>query len=809
MATQEPADIAAAFAQASLLHQQGRLKEAAPLYLHVLRTDPAHFDAHHMLGLLRAQQGEFLEAVKEIGHALKVNPRNQQALSNFGNVLRALGQLEEALASYDAAISENRDDAVIWFNRGLLLAQMRRLPDAVASYDRAIAIAPGHGEALFARAAALDEMGRLDDALAACDAAIAVRPNLAEAFNLRGSLLWRMGRPDAALDSFNIALWLAPGHAEFLNNRGLALAAMERHEDAFKSFDDALAARPGHIEALTNRGNALAGLQRFTEALESYDRALALRPDHAEALNNRGVALVALQEFDEALEAYDTALVHRPADSKARYNRGVALGQMQRFADGLAEFEAVLATDPRHRYALSAAANAALNLCDWPRVRLFGEKLVQAVAENSVVIAPFTLLGTSDDAALHFKCAKTWLADKGAQCRGAWREPIGRESGARGHEKLRIAYVSSDFGDHPVGYQLAALLERHDRAGFEIHGVSLGGDDGSDIRSRLIAACDQFHDVRLMSDRDAAQLLRALVIDIAVDLNGHTQYARAGLFAARPAPVQVNYLGYPSTTGSSCLDYIIADAHVLPFADQPHYSEMIVHLPGSYFAPGDAPPAANPPTRQEEGLPENGVVFCCFNQAWKMSEALFDIWMRLLLGCPGSVLWLRDHPPDVRARLEQEAQSRDIDAGRLVWAKRADREHHLARLPLADLMLDTLPYNAHATASDALWAGVPVVTCTGRAFAGRVASSLLHAANVPELVTTTLADYESLALKLVREPDARADLRAKLAHNHLQAPLFDSARHARLIEAAYRQMWRMAQDGEPPKGFALSLEAVS
>lgn len=801
MAIQEPADIAAAFAQASLLHQQGRLKDAALLYQRVLRADAGHFEAHHMLGLLRAQEGDFVEAVKAIGHALKVNPRNQHALANFGNVLRALGQREEALASYEAAISENRDDAVVWFNRGLLLAEMGRWPQAVESYERAIAIAPDHGEALLARATALADMGRLAEALGACDAVLAVRPNLADAFNLRGTVLWRLGRHDAALDAFNTALSIVPDHAEFLNNRGLALVALGRADDALVSFDAALAAQPRHAEALTNRGNALASLQRFEEALESHDRALRLRPDHAKALNNKAAALVALQKFDSALEIYDAALAHQPTNTEVRYNRGVALAQMQRFGDALADFEAVLAADPRHRYALSAAANAALNLCDWPKVKQLGEQLTRAVTQNSAVIAPFTLLGYSDDPALQLACAKAWLVDKGAEGR-AWRESV-----ARGHQKLRIAYVSSDFGDHPVGHHLAALLEQHDRAAFELHGVSLGGDDGSAVRARIAKACDHFHDVHLMSDREAAALLRQLEIDIAVDLNGHTQYARPGLFAARPAPVQVNWLGYPATTGSASIDYVIGDAVVSPLADQPYYSEMIAQLPDSYFAPGDPPPAASPPSRQEEGLPQGGMVFCCFNQSWKIGEALFDTWMRLLRQVPHSVLWLKQHPAQVRAQLSEAAQSRGVEANRLVWARRASQQDHLARLALADLMLDTLPYNAHATASDALWAGVPLVTCAGKAFPGRVAASLLQAAGLPELVTDNLAGYESLALKLGRDPQMRHALREKLVRNRTQMPFFDSARHARMMEAAYRQMWRNAQGGDA-KGFTITLQAV-
>ena len=581
------------------------------------------------------------------------------------------------------------------------------------------------------------------------------------------------------------------------------MTALGLHEEALKNYDATLASRPRYPQALVNRGNALASLQRFDEALESHDRALALMPGHPDALANRAAALVALQRFEEALEAYAALLKQKPGNSKVRYNRGVALGHMQRFAEALEDFEAVLAADPRHPYALSAAANAALNLCDWPKVRLFKERLTSAVSENAAVIAPFTLLGYSDKASLHLKCARAWLGAKAVQWGGPWREGL-----ARGHEKLRIAYISSDLGTHPVGYQLAALLEQHDRSEFEIHGVSLGPDDASDIRARLVRGCDQFHDVHLMNDRDAALQLRRLEIDVAVDLNGHTQYARPGLFAARAAPVQVNWLGYPSTTGSATMDYVIADANVLPFADQPYFSEMIVHLPDSYFPPGDPPPASTPATRQEEGLPPDGVVFSCFNQSWKIRETLFDVWMRLLREIPGSVLWLRDHPPDVRARLELEARSRKVGGERLVWAKRAARKGHLSRLGLADLMLDTLPYNAHATASDALWAGVPVVTCTGQAFAGRVAASLLHAAGVPELVTGTLANYENLALKLARDPAARARLREKLIANRARMPFFDSRRHARMMEAAYRQMWRNAQAGAAPKSFALTLEVV-
>jgi predicted O-linked N-acetylglucosamine transferase (SPINDLY family) len=798
MARQEPADIAATFARASLLHQQGKLKEAAPLYLRVLSREPAHFEAQHMLGLLHAQQGRLIEAVKAIGHALKINPRSEPALSNFGNVLKALGQHREALASYDAALSENPNAPVIWFNRGLLLSDMRRFAEAAASHDRALALAPDYPQALLGRAAALRDLGRLEEALAGCDAAIALQPQLVEAFHLRGVLQWRMNRLDAALDSYNSALAIAPGDAEALNNRGLALAALERPQEALKSYDAALALRPKYVEALNNRGNALAALQRFDQALGSFDKAIALAPDYIAACNNKGAVLAALQRFDEALACYAEVKKRDPANANAHYNSAVALAHLQRFSEALAGFDAALAANPRHPYALSGAANAARNLCDWTRTAALEQEIARAVAEKSVVIAPFTLLGYSDDAVLQLQCAQTYLRDKGAECSGSWRGAV-----ARGHDRLRFAYVSSDFGAHPVGYQIAGLLERHDRTRFEVHGISLGPDDGSAIRARLVKACDHFHDLRPTSDREAARLLRQLEIDIALDLNGHTRDARPGLFAARAAPVQVNYLGYPATTGSSCLDYVIGDAIALPFDQQPFYAEAIVHLPGSFFAPALSSPLPAPPKRGDAGLPEEGVVLCCFGQRWKIIAPLFDVWMRLLREVPGSVLWLSDGPADIRARLEQEAQARGISPDRLAWAPRVTRDEHLARLQLADLVLDTLPYNGHATTAEALACGVPVLSCKGRAFAGRVAASLLTAAGLPELATQTLAQYESRALELARDPAALASLRQKLARNHSDAALFDADRHRRDIEAAYERMWQRAERGERPESFAV------
>jgi protein O-GlcNAc transferase len=425
--------------------------------------------------------------------------------------------------------------------------------------------------------------------------------------------------------------------------------------------------------------------------------------------------------------------------------------------------------------------------------------VIAHVREKKSIISPFTLLGYSGDPALQLHCAKNSIAHQvRLPPRPLW-------TGARWHHgKLRVAYLSADFHRHATAYLMAELLERHDRSRFEILGVSFGVDDESEMRRRLIAAFDQFHDVRATGDEEVAKLLRDLQVDIAIDLMGHTHDARPGILAYRPAPIQVSYLGFPGTTGAEFIDYIVADKTVAPFEHQPFYTEKIVHLPDCYQVNDSKRNIAErTPTRREAGLPETGFVFCCFNNAWKITPEVFSVWIRLLHAIEGSVLWLLRDDESAERNLRMEAQARGIDPARLVFASRLPIEDHLARHRLADLFLDTLPCNAHTTASDALWAGLPLLTCEGTAFAGRVAASLLNATALPELVTYSLEDYEALTLQLAREPSLLEDYRKRLARNRLSHPLFDTARFRRHIEAAYLQMWDIWQRGEPPRSFAV------
>jgi len=441
-----------------------------------------------------------------------------------------------------------------------------------------------------------------------------------------------------------------------------------------------------------------------------------------------------------------------------------------------------------------------MKLCDWTRWDELSRKLRRHVIERKSCVSPLVLLGYNDDAALHLTCAQNYALE----CFNDIPQRLGLRA-IWHNDKIRVAYLSSDFCRHPVAYLVAELFERHDRSRFEVIGVSFGPDDGSDMRSRLAAGFDQFIDVRMQSDQDVARLINDLQIDIAVDLNGLTQHGRLGILAFRPAPIQVTYLGFPGTTGVNFIDYIIADAIVLPFDQQPYYTEHIVHLPDCYQVNDRKRTiASRTPTREEFSLPAQGIVFCCFNNTWKITPPIFDVWMRLLRKVAGSVLWLRRDNQHAEENLCKEAAARGIDPARLVFADTLPQHgDHLARHCLADLFLDTLPYNAHATASDALWAGLPVLTCRGKAFAGRVAASLLTAVGLPELLTDSFEDYEALALRFATDPLLRSGLRERLQKKRLECSLFDTDRFCRNIEAAYTTMWELWQRGERPRSFSV------
>ena len=726
--------------------------------------------------------------------AVAMNAKLDQAFAHHQR-----GELAPAESLYREVLAQTPGHSGVLHMLGLVQHQRGRHREAADLIRTAIAIDPGQPAAHSNLALVLQELGDYGAALASCDRALALKPDYAEAHNNRGNALHRLQRDDEALASYDRALALMPHYAEAYNNRGVALCGLRRFAEAAASCDRALTMRPNYVDALSNCGNALRGLGRDEEALAFYDRALALDPRYAEALNHRTLVLLELRRVQEALETCDRLLALDPHDPDALAHRGNALYLLKRFGDAAAAFDRLLAIAPDYDYAAGTRLRSRLMCCDWANVAELTRSVESAVESGGKAVHPFAFLVNSRSSSAQLQCARTYVGD---QC-----PPSARPLAAGGRDRrdrIRVAYLSANFHEHAVAYLAAGLFEAHDRSRFEITAISFGPAAEGGIRERIARSFDRFVDVRGDSDVEVATMLAAAGIDIAVDLTGHTTDSRPGILAHRPAPLQVNFLGYPGTFGAEYIDYIVADRFVIPTDDEAFYAEKVVRLPDTYQVNDrKRRMAEQTPTRAEAGLPETGFVFCCFNNNYKITPEIFDIWMRLLYRMEGSVLWLLEDNAAASANLRREALRRGVSEDRLVFAPRRAQDAHLARQRLADLFVDTLPYAAHTTASDALWAGLPVVTCMGTTFAGRVAGSLLHAVGLPELATRNLDDYEALALQLATTPSLLAAIRARLADNRATCPLFDTDRFRRHIESAYTAMWERHLSGLPPASFAV------
>jgi len=591
-----------------------------------------------------------------------------------------------------------------------------------------------------------------------------------------------------------------PKHFESRFLLGVVCAQRGSHADALRHFDMALKLNPKSATVHNSRGVALGKLKRASEALASFDRAIALRGDHAEAHSNRANALRELDRSEEALVSADRAIALKPDYAEARNNRANVLLRLKRYEEAIADLERLLRLNADFPYAKGVLLHTRMQLCDW---RSFDAEFAAVLADvraGNAVSPPFALLAESGAARDQLLCAQTWVREKAPPAAA----PVYKGDKYR-HDRIRVAYVSADFGEHPTSYLLCGLIEQHDRSRFKIVGISLGAGTPSEMRTRMSGAFDEFVDAGRKDDGEVAALLRHLEIDIAVDLMGFTHESCPGIFALRPAPVQVNYLGFPATMGAAYIDYIIADRFVVPAEQAACYSEKIVWLPDCFQANDSGRRIAESPrSRAEAGVPEAGFVFCAFSNSYKITPAMFDVWMRVLGQAEGSVLWLLGGSASVETNLRREAQARGIAPDRLIFAPRLGYSEYLRRYQLADLFLDTAPFNAGATASDALWAGLPLITCAGEAFAGRMAGSLLHAIGLPQLVTSSLEDYERTAVALARDGAAVDALKASLADNRTSCALFDTTRFRRHIEAAFQTMWERHAAGAPPGSFAVA-----
>jgi predicted O-linked N-acetylglucosamine transferase (SPINDLY family) len=725
--------------------------------LAVLKADAPPQSALDAL-TLAYREGRMAQVVSQAEALLNDHPRSALVHNLLGAALLTLGEPARAEAALRGAHGAGVRHPALCNNLGMAIARQGRHDEAATFYREAIALDPAYAIARNNLGNALKDAGRLDEALAAYDAALAIDP----------------------------------AYADARSNRALALDRLGRVDEARQAYRDVLALRPDHAAACNNLANLLAGLGDLAGALALYERALASDPAYAEAHLNLGNLHKRQGRLAEANAAYDSARAARPGYAEASAEQGKALALEGRLDAAIAAFGAALASDPGHAGAAAHKAFYQAHVCDWAGFddwRALGERADTA-------ISPFAALTFEDDPAAQLRRSRAWARARFPQAPAPLPRPAPAADG-----RIRIGYFSADFHDHATMHLMSGLLREHDRSRFAIHafsyGPDIGGAMGGAMRGHLIAHADSFTDIRDMPDAQAAALARGLNLDIAVDLKGYTRDGRLRLFAQRLAPVQVGYLGYPGSSGADFIDYLVADPVVIPPAERAHYSESLILLPGSYQPNDNARPVApDPRTRADHGLPERGFVFCAFNQSYKIGPREFAVWMRLLARVEGSVLWLLRSNPWAEAALRARAAEHGIAPDRLVFAPPLPQAEHLARHAHADLFVDCFAVNAHTTASDALWAGLPVVTLAGHQFAARVAASLLTAVGLPHLITETPEAYEALILDLATDTERLAEVKARLAANRESAALFDTRGYARALEQGFAEAHRRFVDGE-------------
>ena len=748
----------AKFIQATAVHRQGKLAEAERIYRDILNQQPNHFDVLHRLGIIAAQTGRTEMAVELIGRAIELNSADANAHSNLGNALLELKRAGDALKSYDKAIALVPDDAEAHNSRGFALQDLRRFDDALASFDRAIALKADFADAYYNRGNVLQNLNRAGDALASYDKAVALKPDFAEAYC----------------------------------NRGHALHQLKRCDDALSNYNKAVALKPDFAEAHYNRGNLCAELKQYEEASGAYSKALNLKPDFADAWLGLGNVLASLKRHEEALSAYDNALDRKLDLEGAWLGRGNVLDAMKRHDEAAIAYARILKINPEHPFTKGTFLHQKMLACEWTGVDDLIADIDRDVQNGRLSAEPFGWQGVAKTPRSLQLCAEHF-----SQARFPADIRFDHAAAPPAKAKIRVGYLSGEFRDQATSHLVVGVLELHDKSRFEIFAFDNGRDDQSEVRKRINAAVSNVIDVSRLDDAACAATIHENRIDILVNLNGYFGEHRMGVFAQRPAPIQINYLGFPGTLGANYIDYIVADRHVIPEDQKKFYAEKIVYLPNCYQPNDRKKSIASSLSRAEYGLPEQGFVFCCYNNSYKILPEVFDSWMRILKQASNSVLWLIAGGTTTEANLRKEAVARGVSAERLVFAERIPLPLHLARHRLADLFIDTLPYNAHTTASDALWAGLPVLTCVGEAFASRVGASLLNAIRLPELITATLAEYEKVAVDLATYPKKLEAIRNKLAENRLTTPLFDTALYTKHIELAYSAMYERRQSGLP------------
>jgi len=696
------------------------------------------------------QKGDLIAAKEMYGQILHLQPSHFDALHLSGLIAAQNEKFDDAVALILRAIAVNPKNFHAYCNLGNVYLNLSQYEIAIKNYTTALSLNPLFEEALYSRGLANQRFRKLEEAKGDYESALRINPNHVGTLTNLGNVFQLQKKYDQAIEAYGKAINLKLPFAEPFNNRGNLYHEQRKFDEAIADFDKALEINPNYPEALSNRANSLFYLKDYERALEGYGKAIALRPNYAEALHNRGNLYRELRRYELAMADYDLALAIKP---DYEYLKGV------HFANKM-------------------------NICDWSNLDAEWKQVCSDIRLSKKTIAPFMVLPISDSLELQKKVAELWVEEK-HPAQPAPEFHTHKTEDAR----ICIGYFSADFHEHATMYLMAQLFELHDKNKFRIIGFSFGPDKQDSMRQRAVNAFEEFYDVRNKTEYEIAQFSRDLGVDIAVDLKGFTLDARTGIFAHRAAPIQVNYLGYPGTMGADFVDYIIADKVIIPEHLQYGYSEKVLYMPDCYQVNDQKREIANIEySRRSLGLPETGFIYCSFNANYKITPQVFECWMSILSKVDGSILWLLEDNSRAAINLKNEAKKRGVDPERIVFAQHVPISEHLARLRVANLFLDAWPCNAHTTASDALWAGLPVLTFPGEAFASRVAASLVTAVGLPEMVVNSQSEYENTAIHYGKNPDNLFFLQEKLKSNKATSPLFDSLKFAKNIESLYIQL---------------------
>jgi len=781
------------------LFSKGEINQALDAVQDLFKDYPNEPLLFNISGACQAGLGQLDAAIKDYGIAIAIKPDYAKAHFNLAGALHDLGQLEGAVNSYEKTLEIEPHFAEAHNNLGTVFKELKQNDAAVQSYKEALVIKPDYIEAQYSLGIILQDLGQLEAAIKCYEAVLAIKPNFADALNNLGTSFLDLGQFDEAANSYKSVLKIKPDSVETINNLGIVFYKLHQFDDAIECYEKAISLKSDFADTYNNIGIVLLDLGQFDEAANSYKSALKIKPDFVEAINNLGIAFYKLHQFDDAIECYEKALSLKPDFVDVYANFASVLKDLKRFDEALAIYESEIIRNSNLDFILGELFYIKMHLCIWDDFPIHLNELTTKINNSEKVISPFILLALIDDPEVQRKTAEIYANDKFQN-----NDVLPSLGIYPKHSKIRIGYFSADFREHPVSSLTAELYETHDRNEFEIYAFSFGPNTNDEMNLRIKAGVDHFYDVHSMSHKEIVMLARSFEIDIAIDLAGYTQNSRTEIFAMSAAPIQASYIGVLSTMGVEYYDYLLSGQGMIPESNQKYYTEKIVYLPSYQVNDSKEILPEITFTRKELGLPEKGFVFCCFNHAYKITPTVFDSWARILSDVKESVIFIYVENELAKTNLIREIADRGIDSCRLIFGGRLPRAEYLARYRVADLFLDTRPYNAGTTASDALRMGLPVLTLEGSSFNSREAASIVRSLNLPELITSSEKQYEALAVELGNDPEKLKFIKEKLARNLSIAPLYDTPLFTKNLESAFAQMYYSYQKGLEPNHIYLN-----